>query len=234
MATKCFSKFARLRPRSKSPNPLGYGFQSDLITALKSIFKLAWLRPRSGSRLSLSYGLHTCSITASKCISNLAGTRPQKAPQISLGYLLWTCFITASNCVSKLARLWPRSASLCSTRTPPPSASLSYSIFDSKFISKLIRSQPPSATLSSTWSRSPSASPNLLVHGLQMHRWVQLNPSLQLQLPSCSIAASNYISHVHTIMASKCISKFSQSASTGPPAITLQYCLLPEWRYVYI
>jgi hypothetical protein len=123
---------------------------------------------------------------------------------------LQTRSITASKCISGFNLI---SAFKCISKlalSRPPSASLSYSITASQCFSKLARSRPSSGSLSSTRSRPPSASPNSLHRGLQVH------------FP------------VHTIMASKCISKFSQSASPRAPAITLQYRLQPDWPYVNI
>jgi len=147
------------------------------------------------------------------CISELLS--------LSLQMQLQTRSILASKCIPKLARSRPPSSSLgytilaskCISKlaaSRPPSASLSYTISGFKSISKLARSWPPSASLSSTRSWPPSTSPNSLNRGLQVH------------LP------------VHTMMASKCISKLSQSASPGAPVITLQYRLQPDWPYVYI
>jgi len=118
--------------------------------------------------------------------------------------------ISASKCISTLGRTRFSSAYLSSTRSRLPSASLSYSISAFKCISKPARSMPPTESLGSIRSRHPSASPN------------SLECCLQLNLP------------VHTITASKCISKYSQSLSPGAPAITLQYRPQPDWPYVYI
>jgi len=192
----------------------------------KCISKLDRSRHPSSHDHGLQVHLQTRSITASKCISEfnlisaskripkLAWSRPpsvslsstwSQPPSASLSYS-----ISASKCISKPARSRPPSASLCSTWSQPPSVFLSYSISASKCISKPARLRPPSASLSSTRSRPPSASPNSLDRSLQVH------------LP------------VHMITASKCISRFSQSASPGAPAITLQYHLPPDWLYVYI
>ena len=103
----------RSRPPSASLNLLGYGLQVYLetcsITASKCISKLARSGPPSAS---LSY-----TISASKCISTLTPSRP---PSASLSYS-----ITASQCFSKPAWSRPPGASLSSTRSRPPSASLS-------------------------------------------------------------------------------------------------------------
>ena len=125
MANKCISKLTRLWPPSASPiwfdNCLQGHLQTCLITASKFISKfnlilaskcspkLAWSwRPGT----SLSY-----SIFASKCISKSAWSRPQSA------YQSYT--ISAAEYISQLARWPPPSASLSSTRSGPPGASLS-------------------------------------------------------------------------------------------------------------
>jgi hypothetical protein len=123
---------------------------------------------------------------------------------------LQTRSITASNCISEFNLILTSKCISKLARSRPPSASLSYTIWASKCISKLARSRPPCASLSSTRSRPSSAFPNSLDRSLQVH------------LP------------VHMITASKFISKSSQSASPGAPAITLQYCLQRDWPHVYI
>jgi len=95
-------------------------------------------------------------------------------------------------------------------QSQPPSRSLSYKISAIKCISKLAWWRRPGASLSSPRSQLEATSPN------------SLDCSFQVHLP------------VHNIMASKCISKFSQSAFPGAATITLHYCLPPDWRYVYI
>ena len=186
-------------------------------TTSKYSCNLDWSWPPSVSPTSLNHGLQvhleTRSIMASKCILDLH--------DLGLQVQLRTRSITASKCISELLKyglqmhLQSRSItpSMCIyklARSRPRTAALSYSISACKCISTPTWSRPPSPSPCSTRSRPPSASPNSLDRGLQEH------------LP------------VHTIIASKCISKFSQSGSPGTPAITLQYCLQPDWPYVYI
>jgi len=217
-ASKCISKLALSWPPSASlsstwswppsasPNSLDHGLQVHLSVTR------SWTPNASPNSLHLNLQVHlqTRSIMASKCISvfNLILTSKcifkLARSQPPSASLGYT--ISASKCISKLARSRPPCASLSSTWSQPPSASLSYWIS----ASNPARSRPPSASQSSTRSRPPSASRNSLDCGLQVH------------LP------------VHTITASKFISKSSQSASPGAPAITLQYRLQPDWPYVYI
>jgi hypothetical protein len=158
----------------------------------------------------------------SKCIWNLNRSRPPSLHDHGLQVHLQTRKIMASKCISvlnmisasegihKLARSQPPIASPSPPISQPPCAYLNYSISASKCHSKPPGSQPPSRSLSSTRFRPPRAFRNLRDHGLQVH------------LP------------VHTITASNCISKFSQSESPGAVANTLQYQLLPVWPYVNI
>jgi hypothetical protein len=117
----------------------------------------------------------------------------------------------ASKCISKLAR------------SRPPSASLSYSISASKCVSKPARSRPPSATPSSTRSRPSSASPNSLDHGLQMHlqtRSISASKCISElhDLQTRSITTSKCISEFNWISACMCVSKLARSRppSTSP------------------
>jgi len=178
----------------------------NLISASKCISKLAQSRPPSASPNSLNHGLHVhLWVTRS---------RPPSASPNSLNHGLQVHLgVQLGRGLQMHLQTHSITASKCISilaRSRLPSAPLRYSIKASKCISTPARSWPASASLSSTWYRSPSASPNSLDHSLQVH------------LP------------VHTITASKCISKFSQSRSPDTPAITLQYCLQPDWPYVYL
>ena len=174
-------------------------------TTSKYSSNLDWSWPPRASLNSLNH-----------CLQVHIRAERSRSPSASLSYS-----ISPSKCISKPAWSRPLSAFLthftsdskCISKFAgwwPPCASLSHSISASKFISKSARSQPPSPSLSSNQSRAPSASPNSLHRGLQVH------------LP------------VYTITAYKFIYKFSQSASPGAPANTLQYRLPPDWPYVYI
>jgi len=129
------------------------------------------------------------SIMASRFISKLARSRP---PCASLSYM-----ISASKCISKLAPLRPPSASPNSFDYILQVHLWVHSIMASQCISKLARSWPPCASLSYmisaskcisklARSRPPSASSNSFDYILEVYLWV------------------------HWIIASKCISKFTQ------------------------
>ena len=139
-------------------------------------------------------------ISASKCISELL--------DLGLQMHLQTRSITASKWISELFGLGLQMHLHMHLQTRLIMASMCISEFNSilasKCISKPARSRPPIAYMSLTWSRPASASPNWLDRGVRV------------TLP------------VHMITASKCISKFSQSASPGAPAITLHYQLQPD------
>jgi len=206
-------------PPNASPNSLTHGLQVHLWVP-------RFWSPRSSPK-SLYLGLQV-HLWVTRSQPPCASPNPlDHSLQVYLGVQLHlslqvnleTCSITASKCISELHDLGIQmnlqthliTSSKCITesldlglqmhlQTPLIMASKCISeLLDLSLqcISKPARSQPPSASLSSTQSRPPSVSPNSLDCGLQIH------------LP------------VYTITASKCISKFSQSASPGAPSITL-------------
>jgi len=83
-------------------------------------------------------------------------------------------------------------------------------------------------------SRPPNKSPNPLDRRLSLHCWDQLDPRPPSASRSSLDRGLQVSFPVHLITASMCISKLSQSASPGAPAITLQFHLHSDWPFVYI
>jgi len=176
---------------------------------------------------------HTPSVTASECISILDRSRPASAsseftwsqlpnasPKLArswppsaspnlIDHGLQVHTIMATNCISTHAQSQPRSASpnlinhglqvhlLSSLNLSLQVHLQTRSIATSKCISKLDRPRP--ASWQDDGLRLPSACRNSHGHPLRVH------------LPTRSITASNCISSVHSITASKWISKLAQS-----------------------
>jgi len=226
-------------PPSTPPISIDHGLQVHLqtrsITASKCISELhdhglqMHLQTRSiaASKCISEFSL----ITASKCISEFTRSRPPSASPNSLDHglqvPLWVTWSRPRNASPNSLDLGLQ-VHLCVTRSPN---SLDHDLQVHLWVQLDLGLQ---VDLWVSRSRPPNASPNSLDLGLQAHLWVQLDLGLQVHLQTRTIAASKYLSQfTWSRPPSASLSSLNQ-ASPGAPAITLQYCLQPDWPHVYL